>query len=147
MIATNEPLGAIALIDDDSHSARLLGRALLAAGAPSVSWIGDAGNGIERLQALIAQGQALPELVLVDLKESSSATLQFLRAAGTVRARTGLMMAAMSLSSERSIRDQYLAAGAVAVFVRHGDREAYREEAAGIVNFWAQSRRVQAIGM
>jgi len=147
MIRTNEPLGAIALIDDDDHSSRLLGRALLAAGAPSVAWVGDADNGVERLGALVAQGQALPDLVVVDLKRSSTATLQFIRDAADIRARTGLMMAAMAISGERSLRDQFLAAGAVAVFVRHADREAYREEAAGIVGFWAKAREPQAIGM
>ena len=70
----------MALVDDDSHSARLMIRMLLAHGAPSVSWLNGEALASEELGKVLADSHAtLPGLVIVDLKSSSTASADFIR--------------------------------------------------------------------
>jgi CheY-like chemotaxis protein len=142
-----EAPGFLALIDDDEHSVRLMSRTLKAEGAGEIVWLGDAEQGRERLEALVALGQPLPGLVIVDLKAHSGATAAFIRATAALRADADLVMVAMAPTADREAREPCLAAGAAAVFVRHAERDAYRREASNIVSFWARSRSPHAIGM
>lgn len=137
----------LALVDDDRHSARLMSRELLAHGAPRIEWLGGAEDGIARLQAILASGDEKPGLLIVDVKATSAATRDLIAGLSRLARQHGLMIAAMSTSLEREHRNQLLQAGAAAVFLRHANRDAYRQEAANIVSFWARSQRLNAVGM
>lgn len=137
----------LALMDDDTHSARLMSRELLARGAPRIEWLGGAEDGPARLQAILTSGAAKPGLLIVDIKASSAATRDLVAGLSRLARQHGLLIVAMSTSLDREHRNQLLEAGAAAVFLRHADRDAYRQEAASIVNFWARSQRPDAVGM
>ena len=69
----------MALVDDDSHSARLMIRMLLAHGAPSVSWLDGEAMATAEIGKLLDNDRAtLPGLVIVDLKSTSTATPEFI---------------------------------------------------------------------
>lgn len=135
------------LVDDDSHSARLMIRVLLAHGAPSVSWMDTGPVGAERIGALLEDARAaLPGLVIVDLKASSSATHEFIEQLRGMRNGSALLIAAMAPSLEKEVRDRLLACGADAVFERHAEVDFYRREAAAIVSFWVRNQHLEAVG-
>jgi CheY-like chemotaxis protein len=145
-VATHQP-PFLALIDDDSHSARLITRMLLAHGAPSVQWHDGAEAGIEKLGELLADRHAiLPGIVIVDLKATSTATRDFIAAIRQLERSTELLLVAVAPTLDREVRDELLDAGAAAVFERHGDLDAYRREAASIVSFWVRNQHLNAIG-
>jgi CheY-like chemotaxis protein len=126
---------AIALVDDDYHSARLMTRTLEACGAPSVGRMPDA----ERAVDVLAGRSAEPELLaVVDLKSSSTATRDFIERLKTHA--PSLLVVAMATSLDREARSALIEAGAAAVFQRHSDIALYRREAASIVDFWARQR-------
>lgn len=136
---------AIALVDDDFHSARLMMRMLSAHGAPDVEWLGDAGTALETL----AGYDAMPPIngkcmALIDLKASSNASRDFI--VEMRRKAPGLLVVAMAPTLDRETRNALLDAGAAAVFERHGELNAYRREAASIVGFWVRSQRLDAVG-
>lgn len=84
----------MALVDDDSHSARLMIRMLLAHGAPSVSWLdGEAIASTELGKLLDDRKATLPGLVIVDLKSSSNATADFVRKLRGMQDGTALLIA------------------------------------------------------
>lgn len=136
---------AIALVDDDFHSARLMMRMLAAHGGPQVEWLSEAGTALDAL----AGYDALPPITgkcmaLVDLKASSTASRDFIF---ELRRRApGLLVVAMAPSLDRETRNALLDAGAAAVFERHAELNAYRREAASIVGFWVRSQRLDAVG-
>ena len=136
---------AIALVDDDFHSARLMMRMLAAHGGPHVQWMEDPIAAADALAALAiappAGGQCL---VVVDLKSSSIANREFVEKLKLVA--PGLLVVAMAPSLDREIRNSLLDAGAAAVFERHAELNAYRREAANIVGFWVRSQRLDAVG-
>lgn len=135
------------LVDDDSHSARLMIRMLLAHGAPSVSWMQDEDQANSELTTMLTDLQAqLPGLVVVDLKSSSDTTREFIAALRQAPSGDNLLVAAMAPSLAREARDELEAAGADAVFERHADIESYRREAAAIVRFWVRHQRLDAVG-
>lgn len=137
----------LVLVDDDSHSARLMIRMLLAHGAPTVSWIDRPEAAVDRLAACLAGAESrMPGLVIVDLKASSGDTSEFVARLRALPGGSRLLVAAMAQSLERHVRDELLLAGADAVFQRHGQIESYRGEAASIVSFWARNRRLDAVG-
>jgi hypothetical protein len=136
---------AIALVDDDFHSARLMMRMLSAHGGPGVEWMKDPGAALEGLAAMALCGVDAGQcMVVVDLKSSSTATRDFISA--LKRQAPGLLVVAMSPTLDRVSRNGLLDAGAAAVFERHGDLSAYRREAASIVGFWVRSQRLDAVG-
>ena len=136
---------AIALVDDDLHSARLMMRMLAAHGGPHVEWIQDPVAAAEQLAALATTPPAGgPCLVVVDLKSSSAANREFIE--NLKRRAPDLLVVAMAPSLDRHIRNSLLDAGAAAVFERHADLNAYRREAANIVGFWVRSQRLDAVG-
>lgn len=135
------------LVDDDSHSARLMIRMLLAHGSPSVTWIDNAEDALERLASNLGDSRVpLPGLVIVDLKSSSADTADFIVRLRTIARGANLLVAAMASSLERGVREGLLRSGADAVFERHGSIESYRGEIASIVSFWARHRRLDAVG-
>lgn len=137
----------LVLVDDDSHSARLMVRTLLANGSPAVTWIDDADSAIDRLVATLADRHATePGMVIVDLKASSTDTADFIARLRAVPGGRTLLVAAMAATLERHTRDDLLLAGADGVFERHGDVGTYRNEANAIVSFWARNRRLDAVG-
>ncbi len=137
----------MALVDDDSHSARLMIRMLLAHGAPSVSWMDTGSSAAERLGALLDDSRAaLPGLVIVDLKASSSATHEFIGRLRGMQNGGALLIAAMAPSLEKEVRDRLLECGADAVFERHAEVNSYRREAAAMVSFWVRSQHLEAVG-
>jgi CheY-like chemotaxis protein len=137
----------LALVDDDSHSARLMIRMLLAHGAPSVSWLnGEAAATAELGKLLDDDNAALPGLVLVDLKSSSTATREFVAKLRGMRDGRSLLIGAVAPNLERETRDVFLAAGADAVFERQAEINAFRREAAAIVSFWVRNQHLDAVG-
>ena len=136
---------AIALVDDDYHSARLMTRMLEAHGGPQVMRLPDPEVAIEALAAdSIAPMVAGQCMVVVDLKSSSTATRDFV-----VRLKhraPQLLVVAMAPSLDREVRNELLDAGASAVFERHSDIVLYRREAASIVAFWVRNQRLDAVG-
>jgi hypothetical protein len=145
MTIGSETQPAIALVDDDFHSARLMMRMLAAHGGPHVEWLSDKGIALETL----AGYDALPPIggkcmALVDLKASSNASRDFI--VELRRRAPGLLIVAMSPSLDRETRNALLEAGAAAVFERHAELNAYRREAASIVGFWVRSQRLGAVG-
>jgi CheY-like chemotaxis protein len=137
----------LALVDNDSHSARLLTRMLLAHGAPSVRWLDGASAAEAELGPLLADPMAqLPGLLIVDLKASSTATREFIAALRQHKRAAELVIVAMAPSLAREVRDSLIEAGATAVFERHPDIDAYRREAASIVGFWVRNQHLSAIG-
>lgn len=142
---TGQPF--MALVDDDSHSARLMIRMLLAHGAPSVSWLDGEALATAEIQRLLENELAtIPGLVIVDLKASSSATLDFIVKLRAMRDGHSLLIAAIAPTLEREPREALLAAGADAVFERHADINSYRREAAAIVSFWVRNQHLDAVG-
>ena len=138
----------MALVDDDQHSASLLTRTLLAHGSQRVERFGDAADGHARLAGVLTNSAAIwPSLIIVDLKSHSAANLDFLRSIQPLANQAGISVAVMLHPAERDQRETLEAAGAAAIFFRHADRDAYRREAASLVSFWAQSQRLEAVGM
>ena len=138
----------VALVDDDQHSASLLTRTLLAHGSPRVQRFGDAADGYAKLSGVLTNSAAVwPSLIIVDLKSHSAANLDFLRSIQPMAYQTGVSVVVMLHPAERGRRDLLEASGAAAIFFRHTDRDAYRREAASLVSFWAQSQRLDAVGM
>ena len=134
---------AIALVDDDYHSARLMTRTLEAEGARHVSRIADPERAVDQLGEMAQEGGA-GFLAVVDLKSSSSATRDFVQ---RLKNRApDLMVVAIAPSLDREVRNSLIDAGAAAVFERHSDIELYRREAASIVDFWARSQRLDKTG-
>lgn len=137
----------MALVDDDLHSARLMIRMLLAHGAPSVSWLNGEALATAELGALLNDDlAATPGLVIVDLKASSTSTIDFIAKLRGVRDGHSLLIAAIAPSLDREPREALLAAGADAVFERHADINSYRREAAAIVSFWVRNQHLDAVG-
>ncbi|RYG29034.1 MAG: response regulator [Burkholderiales bacterium] len=137
----------MALVDDDSHSARLMIRMLLAHGAPSVSWLdGEAVAGVELDRLLEDKQEQLPGLVIVDLKSSSTATADFVRNLRATPDGHALLIVAMAPTLDRDVRERLLMAGADAVFERQADIDFYRRESAAIVSFWVRHQRLEAVG-
>lgn len=137
----------MALVDDDSHSARLMIRMLLAHGAPSVNWLDSDAVATAELGALLNDRRAtLPGLVIVDLKSSSAATAEFIAKLRAMRDGTALLVAAIAPTLDREVREVLLNAGADAVFERQADIDFYRREAAAIVSFWVRNQRLEAVG-
>lgn len=137
----------MALVDDDSHSARLMIRMLLAHGAPSVSWLNGETLATAEIGKLLDDDfAAIPGLVIVDLKASSTATRDFIIKLRGMRDGRSLLIAAIAPSLEREVREVLLTAGADAVFQRHADINSFRREAAAIVSFWVRNQHLDAVG-
>ncbi len=137
----------MALVDDDSHSARLMIRMLLAHGAPSVSWLNGEALATAEIGKLLHDDFAMvPGLVIVDLKGSSTATHDFIVKLRGMRDGRALLIAAIAPSLERETREALLSAGADAVFQRHADVNSFRREAAAIVSFWVRNQHLDAVG-
>ncbi len=144
MIFSERP-PAIALVDDDYHSARLMTRMLQAHGAPQVTRLADPEAAIDTLAAAaVSPADARQCLAVVDIKASSSATRDFI--ARLKHRVPQLLVVAMAASLDRDVRNELLDAGASAVFQRHADIDLYRREAANIVGFWVRNQRLDAVG-
>lgn len=138
----------IALIDDDGHSAHLLTRILAECGAPNALHLGDAVDGLAALRACLDDNTAAwPELLVVDLKSHSDATLEFVAQNHGWLRHKGVELAVMIPPTDRSGRNRYFEAGVDAVFFRQPELDAYRREVEGIVSFWARNQRLDAVGM
>jgi CheY-like chemotaxis protein len=136
---------AIALVDDDYHSARLMTRMLEAHGCPQVTRIPDPETAVDTLAEAAATQQAGGQcMAVIDLKSSSGATREFV--ARLKLKAPQLLVVAMAPSLDRQVRNELLDAGASAVFERHSDITLYRREAANIVAFWVRNQRLDAVG-
>lgn len=137
----------MALVDDDSHSARLMIRMLLAHGAPSVSWLDGEAMAATEIGKLLDNDRAtLPGLVIVDLKSTSTATPEFITRLRGMRDGRSLLIGALAPNLERETREVYLSAGADAVFERQANIDSFRREAAAIVSFWVRNQHLDAVG-
>lgn len=144
-VGTDQPF--MALVDDDLHSARLMIRMLLAHGAPSVSWLNGEALATTEIGKLLDDDLAtIPGLVIVDLKDSSTATVEFITKLRGMRDGRALLIAAIAPTLDREPREVLLTAGADAVFERHADINSYRREAAAIVSFWVRNQHLDAVG-
>lgn len=141
-------LPVIHVIDDDLHSARFLLGTLAKCGGPGAVHLGDEREGLSALQRSLAlSAEARPELLVVDIKSHSGAVLDFVTRHGDWLRQNGVHLAVLIPPAETSVRDTYYEAGADAVFFRQPELEAYRREVAGIIGFWARTRRLDAVGM
>ena len=144
-LGTSQPF--LVLVDDDSHSARLMIRMLLAHSAPSVSWLSGEAMATAEIGKMLEDDNApLPGLVLVDLKASSTATRDFVKKLRGMPDGRSLLIAALAPNLERETREVYLEAGADAVFERQADVNSFRREAAAIVSFWVRNQHLDAVG-
>lgn len=136
---------ALALVDDDYHSARLLTRMIEAHGGPQVSRFADPDIALEFFtECSLRPAPEAQCMAVIDLKSSSTATRDFI-----VRLRHAapdMLIVAMAASLDRDIRNELIDAGAAAVFERHADIALYRREAANIVAFWVRHQRLDAVG-
>lgn len=140
--------GYIALVDDDAHSARLLSRALEAAGVADVCHLGGAEFGGALLGRILSRiDGAWPGLVVVDLKADSAANGAFVRRHQALLRQRGVALLVMINRHDQQARADLLDAGAAGVFYRQADREAYRREVHGILEFQARHARLDAVGM
>lgn len=136
---------ALALVDDDFHSARLMTRMLEAHGGPQVARFADQDIALEYLtECSLRPAHEEQCMAVIDLKSSSTATRDFI--ARLKHAAPGILVVAMAPSLDRDVRNELLDAGASAVFERHADITLYRREAAGIVAFWVRNQRLDAVG-
>lgn len=141
-VSANQP--AIALVDDDYHSARLMTRMLEAHGGPTVSQMDPEAAVDTLVGASDASETAGRFMAVVDLKSTSKATRDFVaRLKGLA---PDLLVVAMAPSLDREIRNELLEAGAAAVFERHFDITLYRREVANIVAFWVRNQSLDAVG-
>ncbi|MEQ1770270.1 MAG: hypothetical protein ABL879_10560 [Devosia sp.] len=128
---------AIALVDDDFYSARMLTRVVEAQGGPTPQWLSDPDEAAGTLIETSRKASACKDtLVVVDLKSSSVATRTFLERLKA--SAPGLLVVAMAPSLDRETRQSLLASGAAAVFERHAEATAYRTEIAALMDFWAR---------
>ena len=135
---------AIALVDDDDHSARLLTRMIEAHGGPHIDRLPDPDAAVEVLAGVSETHASRQCMAVIDLKSSSTATRDFV---SRLKSRApDLLVVAMSPSLEREVRNELLEAGAAAVFERHSDITLYRREAASIVSFWVRNQHLDAVG-
>jgi DNA-binding response OmpR family regulator len=138
----------IGLIDDDQHSAYLFTRMLTANDGPSVRHYGDGGEGMAALvQDLSEPDRAWPDVLVVDLKAHSNATLDFVRRHQALLRQKGVAVLVMVPPTDQAGRVKYLEVGAAGVFFRQPELDAYRRELATIKNFWARTPRLDAVGM
>ena len=138
----------IGLIDDDGHSAHLFIRMLAANEGPSVCHYGDADAGMADLAEVLGNPKASwPDLLVVDLKGHSDATLEFVRRHHVELRQKGVSLVVMVPPYDGVRRMTYLEAGAAAVFFRQPELNAYRQELTAITNFWADTGRLDAVGM
>ncbi|WP_224703274.1 response regulator [Devosia aquimaris] len=138
----------LALIDDDSFSAGLLMRTLEAQGGPEMQWYGNAERGAALLSGVLGGApRHWPSAVIVDLKAHSGANLEFITAIRRLVASKGISVLVMTAAADSAARAELIAAGAAAVFTRHADVAAYRDEAMAILEFWSLSQRPEAVGM
>lgn len=136
---------ALALVDDDYHSARLMTRMLEAHGGPGASRFADAETALEYLAKCSMRPSSETQcMAVVDLKSSSTATRDFIVRLRQVAPQ--LLVVAMAPSLDREVRNELLDAGAAAVFERHADITLYRREVANLVAFWVRNQRLDAVG-
>lgn len=138
----------IALIDDDARSADLLSRTLRDQSAPNIQHYGGADAALARLTGMIAVPPAhRPAMVIVDLKAHSGANLEFLGMVAPIAAQLRTSFVVLTAQPDQQSRHALQDQGAAAVFIRHADRDAYRRVAADLVEFWALTQRLVAVGM
>lgn len=140
--------GYIAVVDDDGHSAHLLCRTLGQAGCSSVRHLGGADFGGARLNRILADiHQPWPSVVIVDLKTDSTANIAFVARHQSLLRQRGVCILVMVSRYDEKVRSTLIDAGAAGVFYRQADRDAYRREVNGILQFWARHQRLDAVGM
>lgn len=143
----NRPKRSFLLIDDDKFSARFFTRQLRkrAEGKASivVKWLNTAKDGITALQSLSAKSanDGLPNLVVVDLKTSSSANLEFLRSVSLQLQGTTLRIAVFTASKDVQTKQALTDAGATAVFERHSNLENFGAELDSLLQLSAEMAR------
>lgn len=138
----------IHVIDDDIHSARFLVGMLEKCGGPAAMHLGDAYEGMAAVRrACESDDGTRPELLVVDLKSHSGAVLEFIARRGEWLRQNGVPLAVMVAPTDIPGRQKYYEAGADAVFFRQPELANYRREVAGIIGFWAQMQRLDAVGI
>ncbi|MBF0677549.1 MAG: hypothetical protein IR164_01255 [Devosia sp.] len=141
-------LPVIHVIDDDLHSARFLLDMLAKCGGPAATHLGAEYEGLMALRrSFELPGEIRPELLVVDLKSHSRAVLDFVERRGQWLRENGVQLAVMVPPTDHRGREEYYEAGVDAVFFRQPELEAYKREVAGIIGFWAQTQRLDAVGM
>lgn len=136
-ISADEPL--FMLVDDHVHSERMMRRTIQEGPCRvQLAWIGDARRAARTLGRLLAEDVSpRPDMVIVDLKASSSATLDFICATRNRLMRSGVPIVALS-DAAHSGEQSLIESGADAVFHRQHELDAYRAEIAEIIAFWVR---------
>ncbi|KKB80194.1 hypothetical protein VW35_07160 [Devosia soli] len=148
MITPLHPVPFIGLVDDDHHSAYLFARTIAAFGVGDTRHLGGEIEACGELARVLNDPRAnWPDLLVVDLRAHSGATLDFLRRHAATLYDKGVTPVVMVPPTDRAERTRYLEDGAAAVFFRQPERDAYRRELAGILDFRARNARLDAVGM
>lgn len=132
----------VALVDDNVHSARLFLRTVAARGRRA-RWIGNGSRGSRTLEAIFASdAEQAPQVIVVDLKERTGASEDFIARLRPLAEANGSILVAMVPSLEKDQRTGALNAGAAAVFQRHADRAEYHREIGALIDFWEANCRL-----
>lgn len=138
----------IGLIDDDAHSAYLFQREMRELLGTDVCSYGGDCEAVADLDLVLSDPRAdWPDLLVVDLKAHSLATLEFVQRHACWLRQKGIPLIAMVPPVDPKACRIYHEAGAAAVFFRQPERDAYRRELEGIENFRARTQRLDAVGM
>lgn len=130
----DRPTRSFLLVDDDEFSARFFTSQLkvTAAGQTAilVKHLDSATAGVQTLQSMSEETHLgeLPDMVVSDLKSSSSANLKFLSEVTPILNHSGVSIVVFTSANEPKMNKALIDAGAVAVFERHSDLEKYRGE-------------------
>ena len=140
-VQADRPTRSFLLIDDDQYSATFFSNQLeKCAGcevAVLINWVSSAQSGQVALEGLTrcVDRTQIPDVVVVDLKASSSANLNFVQQVSTRVKNTGVKLAVFvtpgSVDAEKM--HAFATAGASAVFERHANLDAFRTELSSLL--------------
>lgn len=141
------PRRSILLIDDDKFSAKFFSKQLHTQSNGNmdiaVKWLSSPKEGIEAISALANDATALlPDLIVIDLKDSSSANLNFLLTASKTIQNTSVRLAVFTFTLKTEAKKALTDAGAVEVFERHSDLEKFGQEMDNLLSISAPGPRV-----
>lgn len=129
------------IVDDDPHSARFFRQRIIAATGRStiirVDWFESADGGLLAIESLQDQDRQqvrrLPDLIIIDLKASSMANMEFLTKAEPSIKALPVPSTVFAKQAGKAKQSAYLKAGAAAIFERHADLEQYDAELARMI--------------
>lgn len=135
------------LIDDDEYSAKFFRRRMNVVAADKINldldWFESPARGLSAIQNLAATLQnhtntRLADLIIVDLKATSDANLNFVPQAAAILRQTSVPLVVFIPQTDAKLAQSLIDAGATECFVRHAELSQYDAELTRII---ALSRR------